>query len=105
MPRPIGLSAIRDLGKTEWLSDEHIDAGLHLLRQLDESVDGLFNVDTGLKLYPKIKALRWCQILHNGRSDGGHWLLAASGFVGKGDSESHEHSVKVFDSLFFIEPN
>ena len=71
----------QSLRKTEWLSDDHIDGGLVLLRKLNEDVCGLFNIDNGLTAYPKADGDQWIQVLHNGRQTGGQWSLVAYGFL------------------------
>ena len=49
----------QSLRKTEWLSDDHIDGGLVLLRKLNKDVGGLFNIGNGLTAYPKADGDQW----------------------------------------------
>ena len=79
--RPLSREMTQALRKIEWLSDDHIDGGLVLLRKLNEDVCGLFNIDNGLTAYPKADGDQWIQVLHNGRQTGGQWSLVAYGFL------------------------
>ena len=77
--RPISSANKRNIGMTDWLCDDHIDYASMLLRKLNQEIGGLFNIDNGLKKYPKASG-KWIQLLHNGRKQGGHWVCAAYGF-------------------------
>ena len=65
-----------------------------LLRKLNPLIGGLFNVDQGVKKYPKAACEKWVQLLHNGREQGGHWVCAAFGF-----SFFPPGQVVIYDSL------
>ena len=57
--RPLSREMTQALRKTEWLSDDHIDGGLVLLRKLNKDVGGLFNIGNGLTAYPKADGDQW----------------------------------------------
>ena len=92
--RAICSAVIRNLKKTSWLCDDHIDYASLLLRKLNPLIGGLFNVDQGVKKYPKAACEKWVQLLHNGREQGGHWVCAAFGF-----SFFPPGQVVIYDSL------
>lgn len=73
-----------------------------LLRNLDSTVRGLFNVEHGVgAAYPKAEGERWLQILHNGESKGaGHWMPAAYGFP-----RIETGAVAIYDSLYSMDPS
>ena len=50
--RAICSAVIKNLKKTSWLCDDHIDYASLLLRKLNPLIVGLFNVDQGVKKIP-----------------------------------------------------
>ena len=92
--RAICSAVIKNLKKTSWLCVDHIDYASLLLRKLNPLIGGLFNVDQGVKKYPKAACEKWVQLLHNGREQGGHWVCAAFGF-----SFFPPGQVVIYDSL------
>ncbi len=47
--RAICSAVIKNLKKTSWLCDDHIDYASLLLRKLNPLIGGLFNIDQGVK--------------------------------------------------------
>jgi len=89
------ITGRKGIRKTNFLSDIHIDAAYVLLRNLRDSIGGMYNCRFGEEAkFPKAEGDKWMQIIHNGSN---HWILATKGFF-KEKKQVPLQTVEVFDS-------